>query len=57
VDDVLKEELGRLYVGVPGFYEAFFGQIAGLKAVTEAGFKKCKDGNNPLCSEAGGWCE
>jgi hypothetical protein len=42
---------------VNSFYEAFFGQIAGLKAVAEAGFKKCKDGHNPLCSEAGGWCE
>jgi hypothetical protein len=38
VDDVLKEELGPLHVGIPGFYEAFFGEIAGLKAVAEAGF-------------------
>lgn len=57
IDHHLKEELGHLYVGVPGFYEAFFGEIAGLKAVAEAGFKKSKDGNNPLYSEAGGWCE
>ena len=57
VDDVLKEELGSLYVGVPDFYEAFFGGIAGLDAVAEAVFKMCKGGNNPLYSEAGGWCE
>ena len=57
MDNVLKEELGPLYVGVPGFYEAFFGEIAGLKAVAEAGFKKCKDENNLLYREAGGWCE
>lgn len=25
--------------------------------MAEASFKKCKDRNNPLCSEAGGWCE
>jgi hypothetical protein len=25
VDDVLKEELGQLYVGVPGFFDAFSG--------------------------------
>ena len=30
VDDVLKEELGPMYVGVPGFSEAFFGKVAGL---------------------------
>jgi hypothetical protein len=57
VDSVLKEELIPLYVGVLGFCEAFFGEIAGLTAVAEAGFKKCKDGNNLLYSEAGGWCE
>lgn len=57
VDNVLKEELGSLYVGVPGFYEAFFGGIVGLEAVAEAAFKRCKGGNNPLYSEAGGWCE
>ena len=57
VDNVLKEELGSLYVGVPGFYEIFFGGIAGLEAVAEAVFKMCKGGNNPLYSEAGGWCE
>jgi hypothetical protein len=38
MDDVLKEGLGPLYVGVPGFYEVFFGEITGLKAVAEAGF-------------------
>jgi hypothetical protein len=54
VDNVLKEELGPLYVGIPGFYEVFFREIAGLKAVAEAGFKKCKDGNNLLYREAGG---
>ncbi|KAK3168273.1 hypothetical protein OEA41_004719 [Lepraria neglecta] len=57
VDNVLKGELGSLHVGVPGFYDAFFGGIAGLEAVAEAAFEMCKGGNNPLYSEAGGWCE
>ena len=57
MDDELKAELGSPYVGVPGFYDAFFGGIAGLEAVAEAAFKMCKGGNNPLYSEAGGWCE
>lgn len=30
VDDVLKEELGPMYVGVPGFSEAFLGKVVGL---------------------------
>jgi hypothetical protein len=31
VDDVLKEELGHLYVGIPGFFDAFFGDVPGLR--------------------------
>ena len=55
MDDVLKEELGPLYVGVPGFYEAFFGEIEGLEAASTAVFRECKEGDNPLYSEQGGW--
>jgi len=57
VDDVLKHELGPLYVGVPGFYEAFFGEVRGLEAVGTAVFRKCKEGDNPLYREEGGWCD
>jgi hypothetical protein len=42
MDDVLKEELESIYVGVPGFYEAFFEEIPGLKSIAETVFKKCK---------------
>ncbi|ORX97137.1 hypothetical protein BCR34DRAFT_677209 [Clohesyomyces aquaticus] len=31
IDSVLKEELGQLYVGVPGFFNAYFGSVASLK--------------------------
>jgi hypothetical protein len=56
VDDVLKVELGAaLYIGVPGFYDAFFGEIADLKKVATAVFMKCQKGNNPLYSEERGW--
>lgn len=55
VDDVMKEELGPLYVGVPGFYEAFFGGVPGLESAARAVFKKCKEGDNPQYSEESGW--
>ncbi|KAF2470894.1 uncharacterized protein BDR25DRAFT_368570 [Lindgomyces ingoldianus] len=48
VDDVLKEELGPMYVGIPGFFEAFFSEIAGLELAVQAVFKRCKAGNNPI---------
>lgn len=48
VDDVLKEELGATYVGVPGFEEAFFGNVASLKPAAQAVFEKCKEGDIPL---------
>jgi len=54
VDNVLKEELGPLYVGTSGLYKAFFREVEGLKEVSAAIFKKCKEGDNPLYVE-GGW--
>lgn len=55
VDGVLKEELGQLYVGVPGFFDAYFGSVPGLKSVAQAVFDKCKEGDNPLYREESGW--
>ncbi|KAF2259124.1 hypothetical protein CC78DRAFT_586283 [Lojkania enalia] len=55
VDGVLKEELGQLYVGVPGFFDAYFGSVAGLRLVAQAVFDKCKEGDNPLYREKSGW--
>lgn len=55
MDDALKEELGPLRVGVPGFYKAFFGEVEGLEAAATAVFVKCKEGDRPLYSEENDW--
>ena len=54
MDYVLKEELGPLYMGIPSLYKAFFRGVKGLKEVSAAVFKKCKEGDNLLYAE-GGW--
>ena len=56
-DGVLKEEQGQLYVGVPGFFNAYFGSVAGLKPAAQAVLDKCNEGDNPLYRESGwqGW--
>ncbi|KAJ2904886.1 hypothetical protein MKZ38_006927 [Zalerion maritima] len=48
VYNFLKEELGPMYVGVPGFYEAYFGNIAGLEPAAVGVFEKCQGGDSPL---------
>jgi len=53
VDDVLKEELGLLYMGIPSLYKAFFRGVEGLKKASAAIFKKCKEGDNPLYTKGG----
>jgi hypothetical protein len=56
VDDVLKVELGPdLYIGVPRFHEAFFGEIEGLETTATAVFMKCQKGIDPLYTEELGW--
>jgi hypothetical protein len=55
VDDVLKEELGHLYVGIPGFFDAFFGDVPGLRPAAQAVFDKCQEGDSPLYRLASGW--
>ena len=53
MDHVLKEELGPLYIGIPSLYKAFFRGVEGLKEVSAAVFKKCKEGDNILYAEGG----
>ncbi|KAF1936442.1 hypothetical protein EJ02DRAFT_506533 [Clathrospora elynae] len=55
VDGVLKEELGHLHVSIPGFFEAFFGDVPGLGPVAQAVFDKCQEGDSPLYRLASGW--
>ena len=54
IDNVLKEELGPLYIGIPSLYKAFFKKVKGLKEVSATVFKKCKKGDNLLYAENGG---
>ena len=54
VDDVLKEELGPMHVGIPGFFAAIFGSVTSLELTAKAVFKKCKEGNEPIYHK-GGW--
>lgn len=53
VDDVLKEELGTLFVGVPDLYKTFFGDIERLEEAAIAVFQRCKEGEAPIYSNDG----
>jgi hypothetical protein len=57
MDDLLKEELGPLYVDIPGFYETFFGKIPDLGENAVAAFQKCQEGDDPLYREGTGWSD
>ncbi|KAM0286950.1 hypothetical protein ACHAQH_000634 [Verticillium albo-atrum] len=47
VDDVLKEELGPLYVGLPNFHDEYFGDVAELEIASKAFFEQCRQGSDP----------
>ncbi|KAL3587902.1 hypothetical protein FPOAC2_13801 [Fusarium poae] len=53
VDDVLKEELGPMYVGLRNFHSTYFGGVAGLDAASQAFFEQCLEGSDPLFED--GW--
>jgi hypothetical protein len=48
IDNVLKEELGYIYVGVPNFFNAFFREVVDLRPAIQAVFNKYKEGDTPL---------
>ncbi|EDN03934.1 predicted protein [Histoplasma mississippiense (nom. inval.)] len=50
-DPALKEELGNLYVDVPGFYEAFFPRIESLESTARVILERCSEGEDPLYRE------
>ena len=54
IDDVLKKELGPLYIGIPGLYKIFFKGVKGLKKARATIFKKYKEGDNPLYTNKSG---
>ena len=53
MNNILKEELGSFYIGIPGLYKAFFRGVKGLKKVSIIIFKKYKEGDNPLYTKSG----
>ncbi|KAJ0100743.1 hypothetical protein J7T55_000110, partial [Diaporthe amygdali] len=53
VDDVLKEELGAMHVGLRKFDGSYFGGVADLETVSVAFFKQCIKGSTPLFDD--GW--
>ncbi|KAL2753391.1 hypothetical protein ACRALDRAFT_2139748 [Sodiomyces alcalophilus JCM 7366] len=53
VDNVLKEELGPVYIGLRDFHDTYFGGVDGLAIASEAFFKQCQDGPSPLFRD--GW--
>ncbi|EER42840.1 conserved hypothetical protein [Histoplasma capsulatum H143] len=55
VDIVLKEELGEIHTDIPGFFDAYFGDIPQLNVVSQAVLERCKQGDSPLYSEEEGW--
>ncbi|OJD14653.1 hypothetical protein ACJ73_09058 [Blastomyces percursus] len=55
VDIVLKEELGEMHVDIPRFFDAYFGDIPQLTAVSQAVLEECEKGDSPLYREEGGW--
>ncbi|KAJ5982392.1 hypothetical protein N7451_012492 [Penicillium sp. IBT 35674x] len=56
VDRVLKSELEPLYVGLPHFRTTFFGGVSGLQTGSEAVFRRCMEGSDPLYVEGRkGW--
>ncbi|OAP55710.1 hypothetical protein AYL99_09862 [Fonsecaea erecta] len=55
MDGLLKEEMGPLYIGIPGFHDVFAGKIPCLEENAAAVFKKCQEGGVPLYREDTGW--
>ncbi|KAF7861835.1 hypothetical protein EAF04_007717 [Stromatinia cepivora] len=61
VDNILKEELGPMYVDIEDFHDIYFGDIVDLEMVSAAVFKMCMENDNdndPLfCKGWNGWPE
>ncbi|GKZ51729.1 hypothetical protein AbraIFM66951_006952 [Aspergillus brasiliensis] len=52
---VLKEKLGSIYTDVPGFDEAYFGAVEGLKEVAAVIFDKLREHDGLLYDDQIGW--
>ncbi|KXH68106.1 hypothetical protein CSAL01_12930 [Colletotrichum salicis] len=49
------EELGTMYVGLPGFRDAYFGGVVGLEAASKEFFDQCLSGSDPAFHDDDGW--
>ncbi|KAB5513466.1 hypothetical protein GE09DRAFT_1013846 [Coniochaeta sp. 2T2.1] len=48
VDNVLKEELGPMYVGLRDFHKTYFGDVPNLDTASKTFFEDCLKGSDPL---------
>ncbi|SPQ24624.1 97c9ee06-2340-46e8-9cfe-007cd5817b15 [Thermothielavioides terrestris] len=53
VDNVLKEELGPMYVDLRDFHKTYFGSVPNLETASKTFFEHCLEGSNPLFNN--GW--
>ncbi|CRK29157.1 hypothetical protein HYQ45_015072 [Verticillium longisporum] len=53
VDNVLKEELGPMYVGLRNFHDKYFGGVANLETGSRTFFEQCLKGSDPKFDD--GW--
>lgn len=54
-DAVLRQELGSIYIGVPGFFDAFFHNVDGLEETAGIILQRCKHGDDALYNDKTGW--
>ncbi|KAI9899839.1 hypothetical protein N3K66_004101 [Trichothecium roseum] len=52
VDNMLKEEVGAMYVGLPDFHNTYFGGVADLELAAKAFWKRCVEGDSSLFDSA-----
>lgn len=56
IDKELQQELsGSLYIGVPEFVEAFFGEVPHLRSIASSVFEECQKGTSPPYNAERGW--
>lgn len=53
VDDVRKEELGTVYVGLRDFRKTFFGDVVDLETASKTSFENCVKDSGPLFDNKG----
>lgn len=53
VDNVLREELGPMYVDLRDFHKTYFGNVQNLETASKTFFEECLQGSDPLFGN--GW--